>query len=526
MFMILFNTYAVLAAEWVQNGTIIMYKLDNGDFARDVQLKIDGKYYYFGEDGSLLTGFQMIGNGFYVFNDDGTPRTEDIKYNNKTYHVNDRGKILNINEKEFDEVEANYFAVHSYNADEELNWQTELGKNILETYPVSKYRLEWLMINALGNEYSTYKLEHVLKNVEVNWKEKAYLCAIEYLNIRDKLYLSINREQLKGILMLFEKFEHNEANYGVELAFSNLNASDDKGTILDIVELRKAFLDEIRFKTLKTGQSLEQLKALDADVHNREEKRLKTLIAYLNKFVPKLYTLSSQESTIKYAKKIGYTDAEVQKAIQKVTIDWTQLRTKLCAKVVFENPNCTKEELIGMVKQYGFAVGEATQGIEYILSNTVLVNAVNFASDSDIIKELMNVGFTEEEATEQLYLAKGNDDVLEVQTGNKEKKEKHSSGSLDAVTAIGKQKDDMETAIKNRMVTEHLFRNDLANEYDADILNKLELSEYALQYAKELQDLGFQEWQIIPELENKKFKHHEIAYALFSLGYISNTADY
>lgn len=200
----------VFAGEWIQNGDGWQYQDDNGEFVTSQQKKIDGKYYYFDDAGFVLTGYQEIDGSFYVFNDDGTPKSEPITFNGKTYNVTGKGKINNINKAEFEQLIENTFVANTGALTGELDY----AKKLVDTLPISRYQLRLILTNQ---GMTTDKIDFVMTNVNVNWKDQAVKCAKQVLT-----YGEIRKVELKKLLTsVLCLFTDSEASYAVEVAVSD-----------------------------------------------------------------------------------------------------------------------------------------------------------------------------------------------------------------------------------------------------------------------------------------------------------------
>ena len=437
---ILLVTVNAYAGEWVNTGEFYMYKKDDGDFAMDEQINIDGKYYYFDDYGYMLTGYQQVNGEFYIFNQDGTPKTENFTYNNKVYHVSERGKIRNITEEEFDQIVENNFAANSYNADTELNYQLDIGKKYIELLPISKNELVRLLIKTLGDKYTTDKFDYVMKNIVVNWKEKAFECAKEYLIVRNALKLPVNREQLKDILKNIETFEDNEANYGVEMAYNSLGAIDDeeikKAIPMEIRELIAAYDNEITFKALGTGESI-----LNKNINNNmtvQEKRqqLANRIAKAFMQVVNGTTYSEMKQIIL---SLGVGEKITTTALTNISVDWDLEGYKLCKRIMVKNPYIELKELRNELIGRGLNSDKADEISNALWVNPTLINYEEY-SDVEIIKVLKDVGFDDNECNELLTNLKFGPDVSEFQIV--EKKSEKSNNTIVAPKKVVPESND------------------------------------------------------------------------------------
>lgn len=203
-------TTSVFAGEWIQNGDGWQYQDDNGEFITSQQKKIDGKYYYFDDAGFVLTGYQEIDGSFYVFNDDGTPKSEPITFNGKTYNVTGKGKINSINKTEFEQLIENAFVVNTG----ALTGDLDYAKKLVDTLPISRYQLRLILTNQ---GMTTDKIDFVMTNINVNWKDQAVKCAKQVLT-----YGEIRKVELKKLLTsVLCLFTDSEASYAVEVAVSD-----------------------------------------------------------------------------------------------------------------------------------------------------------------------------------------------------------------------------------------------------------------------------------------------------------------
>lgn len=219
------------AGEWIQNGDAWMYQDDDGSFVTGEQKRIDGKFYYFDESGCLLTGYQVIGADFYVFNNDGTPKTEPIVYDGVTYNVNARGKISNMNAALFEKIQDNSFITNTG----ALSGDLAYASTLVTKYPISKKALREIM-QAKG--ITSDKVEYAVANTNIDWKAQAVRCAQKFREYR--LY---NKKELKEILLL-EGFTEQEANYGAEVVVMNVTSieTNDNDRLQDI----SRYIDEMR----------------------------------------------------------------------------------------------------------------------------------------------------------------------------------------------------------------------------------------------------------------------------------------
>ena len=203
-------TTSVFAGEWIQNGDGWQYQDDNGEFITSQQKKIDGKYYYFDDAGFVLTGYQEIDGSFYIFNDDGTPKSEPIAFNGKTYNVTGKGKINNINKAEFEQLIENTFVANTG----ALTGDLDYAKKLVDTLPISRYQLRLILTNQ---GMTTDKIDFVMANINVNWKDQAVKCAKQVLT-----YGEIRKVELKRLLTsALCLFTDSEASYAVEVAVSD-----------------------------------------------------------------------------------------------------------------------------------------------------------------------------------------------------------------------------------------------------------------------------------------------------------------
>lgn len=200
------------AGQWIQNGDAWLYQEDDESFVTNQQKKIDGNYYYFDENGCLLTGYQAIEKDFYIFNSDGTPKTEPIVYDGVTYNVTSRGKIRNINAAIFEKLKDNEFITSTG----ELAGDLAYAKKLVDTYPISKKALRIIM-ESKG--ITIDKIDYVVANTNINWINQATKCATKFLEYRD-----YDKETLYAILLL-EGFTAEEANSGANISLKEKNDS-------------------------------------------------------------------------------------------------------------------------------------------------------------------------------------------------------------------------------------------------------------------------------------------------------------
>lgn len=193
----------VFAGQWIQNGDAWMYQEDDGSFVMSEQKKIDGKYYYFDGEGCVLTGYQAIDNSFYVFNNDGTPKTDPILFDGVTYNVNAKGKISNMNATIFEKLKDSAFITGTGDLAADL----ASTKTLLDTYPISKRALRAILE---GKGTTSDKVEYIIANSNVNWKDQAVKCAKKFLE-----YRNYNRKSLIAILIV-EGFTEDEAKYAAD----------------------------------------------------------------------------------------------------------------------------------------------------------------------------------------------------------------------------------------------------------------------------------------------------------------------
>lgn len=230
--MVLVFANVVFAGQWIQNGDAWMYQDDEGDFVVAEQKRIDGKYYYFDGEGCMLTGLQNINGVYYIFNDDGTPKTDQIVYNGKTYTVTSKGKINNMTAAVFEQLKDNDFITKRGEVSSELTY----AQKLVTTFPISKRALRLILENK---GISSDKVEYVMANTNLNWKDQAVKCAQKYLT-----YRNYDKEVLIAILYL-EGFTDSEAKYGVEIATVAMSAGTT--TENDKIQDMAKYIEEMKY---------------------------------------------------------------------------------------------------------------------------------------------------------------------------------------------------------------------------------------------------------------------------------------
>lgn len=205
------------AGEWKQEGANWKY-IENGEEVKDQQKRIDGTWYYFGEDGNLLTGYQQIGDKFYAFKEDGSPNTNEINYLGRKFSVNGKGEIKGILEAEFNayvdsltnpSVFAAQFDVSNQNTPEKA---LALSNNYFSALPISRRIIKKILKEK---QYDDAAIDFVLKTLNIDWKAQAMKCGKEYFVIA-----GFDRTSLKKQLEL-EEFSSVEAAYGTEMTFND-----------------------------------------------------------------------------------------------------------------------------------------------------------------------------------------------------------------------------------------------------------------------------------------------------------------
>lgn len=92
-----FVTFA--AGEWVQDGDKWKYKTNKLGYLSERWSEIpmgSGKVYYFDYFEHMVTGFNVIKDELYIYNDDGTAKTDGVLIGEQVYPTDGKGKVLNL----------------------------------------------------------------------------------------------------------------------------------------------------------------------------------------------------------------------------------------------------------------------------------------------------------------------------------------------------------------------------------------------------------------------------------------------
>jgi glucan-binding YG repeat protein len=73
---------------WIKNGNNWYYRYPDRTYQKNSWAKLQGKWYLFGTDGSMITGWKQKNNIWYYMNNDGSMATAWIQSNNKKYFLN------------------------------------------------------------------------------------------------------------------------------------------------------------------------------------------------------------------------------------------------------------------------------------------------------------------------------------------------------------------------------------------------------------------------------------------------------
>ncbi len=412
--LVFWTASTIFAGEWVQNGDAWMYKDENGDFVTDTQKNIDGKLYFFDENGILLTGLQKIKNRYYYFNDDGTPKTETFVFNGSTYKVNPRGMIIDISENQFEALKDNVFASNTDNASTELTWNLDIANNLLNKYPLSKRMLRKMIEIKVGQEnLTTDKVDWAMANAQVSYREQAIKCATEYLKIRNAIGNPANQKDIIKILE-YELFEEQESKYAAEsayLATKSRDIAELRGALPDeILELESAYEKEMMYQIYGIGTSVlqgnnvkyglcyddgsdSQLKDYDKVM---VEKRKQKGVEYAKKLCSEKWYIS-KKALIDRMKNYGFNGEDANYASFSSGINWATQAFKTAMVIKIKTPDIQKDSFIDELINYDFTQGEANAAIQRVY-DAYPGGYIEQISDEEKIQKLIVAGFDRNEA--------------------------------------------------------------------------------------------------------------------------------
>lgn len=87
------NSFVFASADFVTEGETTKYEDSNGEFVKKKLITVDGKKYYFDEDGNMCTGFVEAKSGTYYFDENGVMQTGLKKIDGTYYYFSEKGKM-------------------------------------------------------------------------------------------------------------------------------------------------------------------------------------------------------------------------------------------------------------------------------------------------------------------------------------------------------------------------------------------------------------------------------------------------
>lgn len=81
------------AAGWLQDQDGWKHRNSDGSFSKGCFVPADGRWYYFDQDGYMVTGWQQVGEAWYYFDSEGGRVTGSVVIGDRCYDFESDGKL-------------------------------------------------------------------------------------------------------------------------------------------------------------------------------------------------------------------------------------------------------------------------------------------------------------------------------------------------------------------------------------------------------------------------------------------------
>ncbi|MGN1305613.1 MAG: hypothetical protein ACI4YB_11335 [Oscillospiraceae bacterium] len=199
------NSVVFASADFVTEGETTKYEDSNGEFVKKQLITVDGKKYYFDEDGNMCTGFVTVQNATYYFDEKGVMQTGLKKIDGTYYYFSEKGKMATGT------VVVNKKNIYRFNSDGKFKNKADGWVKFKSgsTYYCVKGKIQKGIVTVKNSDGSKVKYYFDEDGKLVTGKNVEYNLSILYINSDGEIYKTKDNSQKKRneIKKLEEKIE-------------------------------------------------------------------------------------------------------------------------------------------------------------------------------------------------------------------------------------------------------------------------------------------------------------------------------